>query len=294
MNTRQWNTLITATELHEHLHDANLVIVDCRFTLSILKAADKSQAGRQAYQAGHIPGAVYAHLDEDLSGPITATSGRHPLPNVKQLCAKLGSWGIDRSKQVVAYDADNGAMAAARLWWLLRWLGHAQVAVLNGGLKHWQASGFELSTSEFEAAPVEFHPDINRHWLVDADTAGKLAQQSDWRVLDARAPERYAGEVEPLDPVAGHVPGALNYPFARNLTADGRFLPAAQLREQFKTLLGDVAPTHIVGMCGSGVTACHTLLALEAAGLHGAKLYAGSWSEWSKDSQRPVATGHQP
>lgn len=288
MSTPHWHALISTTALHERLHDGDLVIVDCRFDLS------QPEAGRSAYQAAHLPGAVYAHLDEDLSGPITSRSGRHPLPDIKTLSATLGRWGIDSSKQVVVYDADSGAKAAARLWWLLRWLGHQHVAVLDGGVRQWQANGFELSSSSFEPAPREFKAAVDTSWLVDADAVAHYVAQPDWCVVDARAPERYAGEVEPLDAVAGHVPGALNHPFERNLADDGRFLSAATLRTQFIALLGEATPRHTISMCGSGVTACHTLLALEAAGLHGAKLYAGSWSEWSKDSNRPVAIGYKP
>jgi thiosulfate/3-mercaptopyruvate sulfurtransferase len=290
MHTHHWNTLISAAALHERLRDSHLVIVDCRFELG----KTQSQVGRMAYQTAHLPGAIYAHLDEDLSGPITATSGRHPLPAIDTLSTTFSHWGIDSSTQVVAYDADNGAMAAARLWWLLRWLGHTHVAVLDGGFKHWQASGLPLTSSEFTAAPRVFTPAVNAELLIDADGVAALAQQADWRVVDARAPERYAGEVEPLDPVAGHVPGAINHPFARNLDSDGRLLEAEKLQRQFTQLLGATAPEQVINMCGSGVTACHNILAMEAAGLHGSKLYAGSWSEWSKNSQRPVATGRQP
>lgn len=285
---QHWNTVISAATLHRHLHDGNMVIIDCRFDLS------QPAAGRSAYAAAHLPGAVYAHLNEDLSGPVTARSGRHPLPEVKTLSSTLGRWGIDRSKQVVVYDADHGAMAAARLWWLLRWLGHQQVAVLDGGLKHWQASGFELSGSACEPAAREFNATANMEWSIDAAAVAECATQADWHVIDARAPERYAGETEPLDPAAGHVPGAFNHPFVRNLTNDGRFLPADILRAQFLPLLAGVAPEHTINMCGSGVTACHNLLAMEIAGLRGARLYAGSWSEWSKDGSRPVTIGHQP
>lgn len=287
MHTQYWHTLISAAALQERLHDGNIVIVDCRFELG------QPDTGRRAYQTAHLPAAVYAHLDEDLSGPVTATSGRHPLPAVNTLSATFSRWGIDRTTQVVAYDANNGAMAAARLWWLLRWLGHAHVAVLDGGLKAWQAAGLPVVSSTFTAAPREFLPSINHELLVDADTVAAQVSDPNWRVLDARAAERYAGEIEPLDPVAGHVPGALNHPFTRNLGDDGRFLDAAALRAQITEQLGDTTPQYAINMCGSGVTACHNVLAMEAAGLHGAKLYAGSWSEWSKQS-RPVATGRQP
>lgn len=289
MRTHHWTTLISAEALNEQLREGQLVIVDCRFELG----TPHSAAGSLAYAKAHIPGAVYAHLDEDLAGPITATSGRHPLPSVEVLSAKLGRWGIDNSVQVVTYDADNGAMAAARLWWLLRWLGHEHVAVLDGGFKRWQALGLPVTGGEFTGAPRVFTPVINAALLADAEQVALRAQQFDWRVIDARAPERYAGEVEPLDAVAGHVPGAINRPFARNLGSDGRFLESTELQQQIAQQLGNVEAAQVINMCGSGVTACHNVLAMEAAGLQGAKLYAGSWSEWSKN-QRPVATGHQP
>jgi thiosulfate/3-mercaptopyruvate sulfurtransferase len=289
MATPHWNTLVTVSSLHHHLHDAQLVIVDCRFELGNCDP----DAGRHAYQRAHLPGAQYAHLNDDLSGPITPTSGRHPLPEIQALCATLGKWGIDHTKQVVVYAADNSAIAATRLWWLLRWLGHERVAVLDGGLKRWQSSGLELTNALFTPATLTFVANLQTDLLVDAGTVAAQATQTDWRVLDARAPERYAGEVEPLDAIAGHVPSARNHPFNRNLDADGNFLPADQLRAQFDKLIGPVNPSQVINMCGSGVTACHNLLAMELAGLEGTRLYAGSWSEWSKQ-QRPVATGQQP
>jgi len=287
-----YSTLISATELHQHLHDPEFIIIDCRFELASSNAA--SDAGRAAYNAGHIPGALYAHLDDDLSGPITPQSGRHPLPDARVLAAKFGQWGIDSSKQVIAYDADTGAMAAARLWWLLRWLGHQHVAVLNGGLKHWQAAGFALTSSVFTPAPREFKGMPQASWISDANEVALRARQAEWRVIDARAPERYAGSVEPVDTVAGHIPGARNHPLSRNLQADGHWLPAEKLRAQFSELLDNVPASHVISMCGSGVTACHNLLALEVAGLHGAKLYPGSWSEWIKDRARAIKTGATP
>ncbi len=288
MSAQYWSTLISAQTLHEHLHDTNLVIVDCRFELG------NTEAGHLVYKSAHLPGAVYAHLDGDLSGPLSANSGRHPLPDIRHFSATLGSWGIDRGKQVVVYDAESGAMAAARLWWLLRWLGHEQVAVLDGGVKHWQASGFELTGSSFTPMPRTFTPAVNAEMLMDASDVAQRVTQSGWRVLDARAPERYSGASEPIDAVAGHIPGAINHPFANNLAGDGRLLPGDILRTRFNKSTGHVTPRHIIGMCGSGVTACHTMLALEHAGLHGAKLYAGSWSEWIKDPHRAIATGPQP
>jgi thiosulfate/3-mercaptopyruvate sulfurtransferase len=233
-------------------------------------------------------------LDEDLSAPITAQSGRHPLPDARLLANTFGRWSIDGSKQVIAYDAVSGGLAAARLWWLLRWLGHPHVAVLNGGLKHWQAAGFELSSSVFTPAARDFKGMPQASWISDGNEVALRARQAQWRVLDARAPERYAGSVEPMDSIAGHIPGAVNHPLDRNLQADGRWLSAEKLRSQFAQLLGEAPPAHLISMCGSGVTACHNLLALEVAGLHGAKLYPGSWSEWIKDRARPIKTGSTP
>lgn len=285
-----FTTLISAAELQQHLHDANLVIVDCRFELSINKGDE--EAGHIAYKRSHIPGAIYAHLNKDLSGQIGATTGRHPLPDPQELMKTFSHWGIDEGKQVIAYDADNGAMAATRLWWLLRWLGHKRVAVLDGGFKHWQAAGYVVSCAVFTPQPASFRGMPHACMIADAAEVLEHAQQPDWRVLDARAPDRFAGKSEPIDRVAGHVPGAVNFPMTLNMQPDGHWQTAATLRTQFVATLGSVNGAHTIAMCGSGVTACHNLLALEAAGIHGAKLYAGSWSEWITDSSRPVATGH--
>ncbi len=280
-----YSTLISAPQL-QALPPTGLAIVDCRFDLAA------PEAGRAAYVAGHIPCAVYAHLDEDLSAPKTPVSGRHPLPDAAQLATKLGVWGIDRQTQVIAYDADSGAYAA-RLWWLLRWLGHEAVAVLDGGFKAWQTAGYAVETATDAPRPrvKSFQAQPRADRVVDAAEVERLRTLGDWRILDARAAERYSGQVEPIDPVAGHIPGARNYPFMRNLDAGGRFLPAAELRTRFAPVLDGTAGDRAVAMCGSGVTACHLLLALEVADLPGARLYAGSWSEWIRDPRRPVATG---
>lgn len=278
------STLISATDLAAHLNDSNWLIVDCRFDLA------KPAAGEIAYRGGHIPNAVYAHLDRDLAAPITPSTGRHPLPSPQQFAATLSAWGVNAATQIVAYDADTG-MYAARLWWMLRWVGHRSVAVLDGGFKAWLAAGLPLTNEIPQRTPTRFegHPDRSA-WFDVSEVADRL-QRSDWRLLDARAPERFAGEVEPLDSVAGHVPGATNHPFALNLTADGRFLPEEELRARFAKSQAGVADDRTIAMCGSGVTACHLLLGLEIAGKPGAKLYAGSWSEWIRDAARPVAKG---
>ena len=278
-----YDTLIDAATLRAHLDDPHWVIMDCRFSLM------DTEAGRRAYRENHLPGARYAHLDEDLSSPITPTTGRHPLPAPRLLIQKLGDWGIGSETQVVAYDDLGGMLAAARLWWLLRWLGHEAVAVLDGGFPAWQRAGLPLTDVLPAVQPTVFHgrPD-DRLWLTTAQVQALPAENV---VLDARAAARFRGEMEPIDPVAGHIPGAVNLPTEGHLTADSHFLPRAELRARFAAALGERSPTTMVHSCGSGVTACHNLLAMEAAGLRGSRLYPGSWSEWIRDPGRPVATG---
>ena len=282
-----YTTLIEPAELAPHTNDPNWVSVDCRFDLT------RPEWGRGEYALGHVPNALYAHLDRDLSSPVTATSGRHPLPSREAFLATLGRWGVDREVQVVAYDQGNGVYAS-RLWWLTRWAGHAHVAVLNGGFTAWrQLAGLPVSKQpgvrqprSYSAnhAPAEF---VTTAEVAAMQAAGQL--HSGERVLvDARAADRFAGQNETLDPVAGHIPGARNHPFMRNVDAQGRFLPAASLRSQWLETLRSQAPSNTIAMCGSGVTACHNLLALEIAGLTGARLYAGSWSEWIRDAARPI------
>lgn len=257
-------------------------VFDCRFVLS-----DPS-AGERSYQQAHIPGAHYLHLDRDLAGPVTAASGRHPLPDAEVLAAKLAQAGVGSATQVVAYDDAAGAFAA-RLWWLLRWLGHPQVAVLDGGWNQWLGEGRPVSS---EPPATRASGDLRAQpngglWLSSATVLERIRANTG-RLLDARAPSRFRGEQEPIDAVAGHVPGAVNLPYAGNVSEDGRFKPIEALRARFAAVLNGVTPAETVCMCGSGVTACHNLLAMEAAGLSGAKLYAGSWSEWIRDASRPV------
>jgi thiosulfate/3-mercaptopyruvate sulfurtransferase len=277
-------TLIEAAELAA-LPPAQVLIVDCRFDL-----ADVAQ-GEREYRGGHIPGAVYASLDRDLSdlARIPEGLGRHPLPLEHAFNRTLGGWGWRPGVQMVAYDAGSGALAAARLWWLLRLAGVREAAVLNGGYAAWIAAGLPVETATAIPAPaavsLRYDP---RQWVLDAAALHDASQP--W-LLDARAAPRYRGEVEPLDRAAGHVPGAHNRPFTDNLGTDGRFKPAAQLRDEFSALLGDVPSERVVHMCGSGVTACHNLLAMEYAGLAGSRLYAPSWSGWISDPSRPLATG---
>ena len=280
-------TLIQAEELAERLEERVVRVFDCRFDLA------RPDAGREAYAAGHIPGAAYAHLDQDLSAPQTPHSGRHPLPTPAGFAARLREFGVNRDSVVVACDAGNG-MYASRLWWMLRWLGHDAVFVLDGGLRRWVALGLPVDASVPECSPGNFEADPRPDMQVDA--AGILARAADpsFRLLDARAPERYRGEVEPIDAVAGHVPGAVNHPFLTCIGEEDRLLPASDLRAAFTRTLEGVPAERVMAMCGSGVTACHLLLAMEHAGLPGARLYPGSWSEWSRDPSRPVARGAAP
>jgi thiosulfate/3-mercaptopyruvate sulfurtransferase len=278
--------LIEAAELAAALAaDATApTVMDCRHDLA------RPDWGRAQFAAAHIPGAVFAHLDHDLSGPLTPQSGRHPLPDPDRLAHFLGSAGVDADTHVVAYDQDK-SMFAARLWWLLRWLGHARVSVLNGGLSAWAAAGLPLQSTLQPRVARRFFP---RPALVEPITTAEVERGLESHrilLLDARAADRFAGQNETIDPIAGHVPGARNQPFALNLGADGRLRPAADLKTLWHRALGNTPPTQVVAMCGSGVTACHNLLAMDLAGLPGARLYAGSYSEWIRDPLRKVATG---
>jgi thiosulfate/3-mercaptopyruvate sulfurtransferase len=279
-----YSTLISAATLHNNLYTPGWVIVDTRFALN------NPEAGAKAYRQGHIPNARYAHLDKDLSSAITSVTGRHPLPDFRTLAEKLGQWGINTHTQVVVYD-DAGGVFAGRLWWLLRCLGHNQVAVLDGGLKYWQKLRLPITTVLPTVKPCIFRPyPSDAAWLNATQVQDHLAQKTIC-LIDARAPERFRGDQEPIDPIAGHVPGAVNRPFQQNLDSNGLFLSAEQLQAQFKRLIGSIPPDQVVHMCGSGVTACHNLLAMEQAGLRGSKLYAGSWSEWIRNRNRAVARG---
>jgi len=265
---------------------SELVIVDCRFQLN-----DKA-AGRRAYEAGHVPGAHYADLEQDLSGGIVpGVSGRHPLPAVAELTRKLRAWGVRSTARVVAYDDAGGAMAA-RLWWLLRWLGHDDVCVCDGGYQAWLAAGGEPTQVVPPASDGDFEPRPREELVV---TAAEVANRpaSTW-LLDARARERYRGEVEPIDAIAGHIPGAVCVPFAENLAPGGNFADGAELAQRYRAVVGDTAAANVVVYCGSGVTACHDILAAEHAGLGLFRLYAGSYSEWIADGSRPVASGESP
>jgi thiosulfate/3-mercaptopyruvate sulfurtransferase len=277
-----YTTIIDAQTLHARLHDPALVIVDTRFNLFDV------DEGRAAYLQAHIPGAVYAHLGEDLSGPPLTDAGRHPLPSPQALDALFSRLGVSDTSQVVAYD-QRDAVSAARLWWMLRYMGHEAVAVLDGGWKAWTDAGYPSIAGEERRAPSRFHGTPRRTWLVTLEQVAGAR-----RLIDARDPRRYRGEQEPLDPVAGHIPGAFNRFHAENLDADGHFLSSAELEKGFEQVLDGTPLEETVFYCGSGVTACHGLLAARHAGLGDGRLYVGSWSEWCSDPARPIATGPEP
>ena len=281
-----YDTLISAGQLQQALASATPpVVLDCSFDLT------DGEAGQRAHDAAHIPGAFYVHLDRTLSGAKTGRNGRHPLPGQEDFVQAMAALGLDNVTQVVAYD-NAGGMYAARLWWMLRWAGHDAVAVLDGGLQAWQAAGQALSSGE---EPGHFQSNFELGQALE--TLKTVAQveadlgQATQTLIDARAPARYRGEVEPLDPVAGHIPGALNRPFGSNIAADGRFKPAALLKAEFDQLLAGRDPASVVHQCGSGVSATPNVLAMRIAGFAPTALFAGSWSEWCSDPGRPVERG---
>ncbi len=278
------DTLISTDALASRLGTPDLVICDVRHDL-----ARADSWGQAQYLDAHVPGAVFVHLDRDLSGPKTGRNGRHPLPSPEEAAATFARLGIGATSQVVAYDQGPG-MFAARLWWMLRWLGHEAVAVLDGGFAKWKKEGRAVVAGT-EAPRRTAAGFAIRHVTPTVDASGVMASLPRHALLlvDARAPERFRGETEPLDPVAGHIPGARNRPYTLNLGADGTFKDPATLRSEFRALLDGAGHDLVVHQCGSGVTACHNLLAMEVAGLDGTRLYPGSWSEWCADPARPVA-----
>jgi len=279
-----FRTLISTAALASHLDDPAYAIVDCRSKL------DDLEWGAREYAAAHIPGASYADLTHDLSGPKRGDNGRHPLPEPAALVQTFGRLGITSGMQVVAYDQENG-MFASRLWWLLRWMGHDAAAVLDGGVRKWLAEGRPVESGHTNRAPRAFTGSPRPDMAVDVGTVVEQLADGGPRLVDARAPERYRGDTEPIDRVAGHIPGAKNHCFQWNLDEQGLFRTPEELRAKIRASVGDVPADQIVCYCGSGVTACHNLLAFEHAGLTGAKLYAGSWSEWSADPGRPIEKG---
>lgn len=277
------DTLISAEICVRHYRSPDWLFVDCRFDLAA------PGWGPESYRESHIPGAVYAHLDRDLAGPPGPRSGRHPLPDWRLFAERLGRWGLHPTTQVIVYDQGGGALAA-RLWWLLRAIGHRRVAVLDGGWAAWQARGGAQS----DALALEHARDVElcvgSGWVTTREIEENLSARR-FLLVDARTPARFTGQDEPIDPVAGHIPGAVNFPLQDNLAVDGRFLDREALRARWLARLGATPPAAVVHMCGSGVTACHNLLAMEAAGLRGSRLYVGSWSEWIRDPAHPLATG---
>jgi len=289
MNPVKLRTLVSTTMLAEHLTDTDWVVVDCRHDLF------KPEAGLAEYGNSHIPRARFMHLDRDLAGPKTEKNGRHPLPDAASFAAKLGAAGIGAGRHVIAYDAQDGANAA-RLWWMLRWLGHESVAVLDGGWPKWVRENRPCTAEVALALPTAFAPDKTRTGARDesqVDAAYVLShlERQNMLLVDARSPERFSGQAEPIDPVAGRIPGAVCRFFRKNLDTHGCFKSAAELRADFDAIFGAHRPEHVVHCCGSGVSACHNLLAMEIAGLPGSRLYPGSWSEWCADPTRPVAKG---
>lgn len=279
-----FTALISAGELAEHID--HCLVVDCRHELA------RPEAGRDSYQQAHLPGAFFMHLDDDLSSPKTGSNGRHPLPDPARLAASLAAIGLQPGRQLVAYDAAGG-MVASRLWWMARWLGHNEVAVLDGGIDAWTRAGFPL-TAEMPTPPAAADTSWARPGqqpVVDRHAMRENIDKQELLVIDARGADRFRGETEPMDAKAGHIPGAVNRPFTQNLRDNGQFKPPAVLRQEFSALLGDRSAAQTAHSCGSGVSACHNLLAMASAGLDGAALYPGSWSEWSSHDELPVATG---
>ena len=277
-----YETLISPADLLPHLDDPDWVIVDCRFWL------DDTEKGRRDYQDSHIPGAVYAHVDEDLSGPVVpGVTGRHPLPPVDMFAAKLGSWGIGTGVQVVVYD-DRGGAIASRLWWMQKWVGHDAVALLDGGWPRWQSEELPSNADIPAPTPREFEPILRHELVASAGDILKYFGDPAYKLIDSRAPERYRGEEEPIDPVAGHIPGATNYHFERNLDIEGNFALKEFLKGRFHVILGDTPAERAIFYCGSGVTAAQNILAVAHTGLGMPRLYAGSWSHWITDPERPI------
>ena len=276
-----YTTIISASELFAQLDNPKWIIFDCRFNVT------QPQWGREQYDTGHIPGAFYCDLDKDLSSPPTSDSGRHPLPDAQTLGLKLAAWGVSDNSQVVVYDEAVGAVAA-RMWWTLRWLGHNAVAVLDGGLKQWNEAAYPLNTELPKTKPKgNFQPHPNDDLWVSTAEVERVGTDADTVLIDARSQARFRGEEEQVDPIGGHIPGALNRPLTDNMGSDGCFLSSQQLRDYYAPLCRE----QVIHYCGSGVTACHNLLAMEVAGLGLQQLYVGSWSEWIRSKDRPLATG---
>ena len=279
-----YTTIISANELNSIINDDNVRVFDCRFSLK------DPQGGLKNYQQGHLPNAQFADMDTQLSSAMTETSGRHPLPDAQTFVSQLKAWGVNNDTQVIAYDDMSGAFAA-RLWWMMRWLGHENVAVLDGGMQKWTEAGYSLSQDEASYSEGSFNGVANMDWVVDIDFVQSELAAGNITLIDARSADRYTAKDQKTDPVPGHVPGATNLPFPGNLTKDGLFEAPDVIKQRFVNVIQDQPLTNVTNMCGSGVTACHNLLAQAVAGLPPTKIFIGSWSQWIRDPARPVATG---
>ena len=280
----EYKTIISAAQLADIAANDNVRVFDCRFNLK------DPQGGLKKYQEGHIPGAQFANMDTQLSSAMTETSGRHPLPDAETFLEQLRNWGVGNATQVIAYDDMSGAFAA-RLWWLMRWLGHKNVAVLDGGIQQWTENGHALSQDSSQYPRSDFSGQPNMDWVLDIETVRKELDAENITLIDARTADRYTGKDQKTDPVPGHVPGANNLPFGGNLNKQGMFESSSVIKNRFDNLIQTQPIDRVVNMCGSGVTACHNLLAMEIAGFEPTKLFVGSWSQWIRDPSRPVATG---
>ena len=278
-----FKSVITPEQTNELLNSSNLIIIDCRYELS---TPDK---GKEDFQHSHIPGAIYAHLKYDLAGPVVPErTGRHPLPDIDELSKKFSSWGIGKDTQVIAYDESTGAMVAARVWWLLKYLGHDNVAVLNGGFENWTKQGYPTTAEIITPKPAIFTPEVNPQMLVTSNDVEAVLNNNNYLIIDSRAEERYLGEFEPIDPIAGRIPGAVNRFHANNNDDDGKYKNSSLLKEEFTELINNIPADKTIFYCGSGVTGAQNVLAYYYAGLGLPKLYAGSWSEWITDPNRPI------
>jgi|TARA_B110000238_G_C16129025_1_gene440582 thiosulfate/3-mercaptopyruvate sulfurtransferase len=276
-----YSTIISAQQLNTIINDDDVRIFDCRFSLKDI------QGGLKSYQSGHLPMAQFADMDTQLSSAMTETSGRHPLPDANVFLAQLKAWGINQDTQVIAYDDISGAFAA-RLWWMMRWMGHEKVAVLDGGMKQWDQQGLALNQDKVEFSAGNFTGSANMDWLVDVDTVREQLEANKITLIDARAADRFTGKDKNIDPVPGHIPGSNNLPFGENLTKEGVFEAADIIHQRFTNIIQDKPLINVVNMCGSGVTACHNLLAQAVAGMPPTKIFIGSWSQWIKDPSRSV------
>ncbi len=279
-----YTTIISAQQLNQIITRENIRVFDCRFSLK------DPQAGLNNYREGHLPGAQFADMDTQLSSAMTSTSGRHPLPEPDVFIEQLRQWGVNNDSQVIAYDDISGAFAA-RLWWMLRWVGHENVAVLDGGIQKWNEAGYHLSQEEVEFPQGDFTGEANMSWLMDVTTVEREMEAANITLIDARSAERYSAKDQSTDPVPGHVPGAVSLPFSGNLTKDGVFETPEIIKQRYISVINNQPLSNVVNMCGSGVTACHNILAQTVAGLPPTKIFIGSWSQWIRDPSRPVATG---